>query len=166
MTLLLIGPIGAGKTSIGSSLAQKLNLKFYEMDERIRYFTNHSQQSPVGESEWKECQLEISKDLSTQDDIVIACSGDIIENSLNLTYFQENSNNLEIIYLEADEKTLSDRIRKNNSELDQKTLAQKIQSLIEARQSLYQSWATLTIQTKSFSLDQVVNKILSHIKAN
>lgn len=37
--IILIGPIGAGKTTVGNMLAKKLNLPFYSLDEEEKIYT-------------------------------------------------------------------------------------------------------------------------------
>lgn len=163
MIILLIGIIGSGKTSVGLKLSKELKMKYYEMDELVYRHTGVVEDSKIKDSLWKECQLEISKDLSTQDNIVISCSGDIVENNLNFIYFQENSYDVKIVMLDANEDTIASRLKvaKNT---DKSTLQKKINKLIQTRSDSYKSLADLVVDTSNVSVDEVVESIMETIQ--
>ncbi len=56
--IILIGPIGAGKTTVGKLLADKLSLPFYSLDEEARQYTE-----PLGYSDDQYDRIKKEKDL-------------------------------------------------------------------------------------------------------
>src|SRR5690606_10026858 len=113
MVILLVGILGAGKSSIGTLLAQELGYKCIELDDYIlakTSFKSVKEAYQEGKSVWKEKELEATKELSKQDNIVVVCGGAMVENNLNILYFQEHSKELTIIYLQTRPKKLTERL--------------------------------------------------------
>ena len=105
MTILLLGLMGSGKSTIGKLLAEHFGYKFHEMDHLVLEQSGFNSVSEVYEhrmSLWKESELEVSKELSKKENLVIAASGGLSENQLNILYFQENCKHLEIVFLHVD----------------------------------------------------------------
>lgn len=163
MNILLLGTIGSGKSTIGSRLAQLLGYRFVELDDVVLEHTGFTSINEVYEhkaSLWKECELEISKDISLDDNQVIACGGGFADNALNFLYFQEH-NPVYCVYLHTSPSTLSSRLLSN---MDQERLAHleltdKMSELYRKRDGLYRLYADTVSETDDRSVKDIVKEI-------
>ena len=162
MTLLLFGLLGSGKSTIGKLLAVDLHATFVEMDYAISQSLGGVKPQDVSDAEWKECQIEISKDLSVQRNLVIAASGNIVENDVNILYFREHSDDLHIIYLDATTETLLARGAGNDRE-KAKELASHLEDLRQKREVLYRTHADVTVVTDNKTPRQIADDVLTSI---
>lgn len=168
MNILLLGILGSGKTSVGKRLATLLDYQFIELDDIILAHGGFKPgEDPFAhtQSYWRECELEVSKDISLDDNQVIATGGGFAENDLNIVYFKEHGKVL-VVYLHALPDTLSDRFL---GILDQESIARheltdKMNLLYERRDMSYRVRADLVIDTDKESIQEVVKKISALVK--
>lgn len=163
MILLLLGTLGSGKSTIGSLVAADLRAIFIEMDHAISVAMGGVTPSDVRPSQWKECQIEISKDLSTQKNLVIAASGNIIENDINILYFLESGTPTQIIYLDTSIATLISRVAGGNAE--RQLLKKHLEELHAKRDALYRKTANFIVQTDEKTPRQIADEILSFVRS-
>lgn len=162
MNVLLFGIIGSGKSSIGQELAKRLGYKFIEMDKLIQI--NSGLKSNTEDNIlWKEVELNVSKDLSYENNCVIACPGGFLENELNISYFKQNSD-FKSVYLFAEEDVLVKRIIERREiqgkETDEKIIKEKISELFIKRDSTYKYFSNTTINSGKLSIEEAVNHII------
>lgn len=167
MKILLLGLMGSGKTTIGKLLAKTLGCEFVEMDALVLQHSGFDSVQDVfelRESLWQESELEVSKQLSNQQNsLVIACSGDIVENQLNIQYFRENSANMHVIYLQTTPETLAKRVIASHVEkltIEQHDSVEKnIMELNVMRHDSYKKMADTVIKTDIHSLEEIIEEI-------
>ncbi len=92
--IALIGFMGTGKTVVGKVLAKKLNRKFVELDSLIEHKTGKSipdifQQD--GEVAFRELEIEVTKEVSRDRNLVIACGGGLVLNKINIDRLKNGS---------------------------------------------------------------------------
>lgn len=76
--IILIGYMGAGKTTIGRKLAQKLGLTFYDLDWYIeaRFHKKIPQIfEEEGESRFRDIESRMLHEVAEMEDVVVACGG-------------------------------------------------------------------------------------------
>lgn len=159
MITLLFGLLGSGKSTVGQLLAKHTNARFVEMDTVIADILGVSSPEEVSPMLWKECQLEICKDLSVQENIVIATSGNIVENDLNILYFKHHCQDLQNIYLQASLDALVSRTLLEKKQ-DKEHLIQYFTERLTDREPLYKQYADRIVPTDNHTPQQVVNTIL------
>jgi shikimate kinase len=148
MIYLLIGTIGTGKSTVGKALATDLGYRFIELDSAVLEHTGYKTADKVSPILWKESQLEVCRDLATEDDLVIACGGSIVENDLNLLYFNYyKDSQVLIVRLTADEDEIVRRVLRRNTDLSEFTIHKKLQDLNYRRRGMLEYWAEFTIDT-------------------
>ena len=160
--IFLIGPMGAGKTTIGRVLAQKLNLSFIDSDHEIELHTGVD--IPLifekeGEAGFRKRESEIIDELTQRRNIVLATGGGAIlakENRQHLI-----SRGL-VIYLRADIKHLIKRTRKDKNRplLQGPNPEQKLREIMQQREPLYTDAADHIIDTGQYSVQAIVNKVI------
>ena len=85
--IALIGYMGTGKTVVGQLTAEKLGMKFIELDWLIEKKTG----KPIpeifrddGEITFREIEIEVTKQIAGEKYCVIACGGGIVLNKMNI----------------------------------------------------------------------------------
>ncbi len=76
--IILIGYMGAGKTTLGKVLAQKMGLTFYDLDEYIedRFHRTIPQIfAESGESGFRDLERRMLHEVAEYEDVIISCGG-------------------------------------------------------------------------------------------
>lgn len=168
-SIALIGFMGTGKTAVGRALAQKLRKDFIELDAVIE--KNAGQSIPEifrrdGETGFRELEIKAVRDVSVKKNVVIACGGGIVLNTINIDRLKKGC---VIICLTAApsvilKRTASDR--GGRPLLNVADRAQEIKKLLDFRRPFYTRAADIIVNTSRRTIDGVVDKILETLKEN
>ena len=170
MVILITGILGAGKTSISALLSKELGYTCIELDDYVLAKTGcksvkEAYQHSV--SAWKEKELEATKELSRKDNMVVVAGGAMVENNLNILYFEENAKDLVIIYLETRPKVLTNRLMKLYHEFEKAgphTVLKRMEKYYERRGMLYAQYADFKINTDDCTPEEATQEILKKLK--
>ena len=167
-SFFLVGPMGAGKSTIGRQLARALNLEFVDSDREIERRTGVD--IPLifeleGESGFRKREQEAIDELSARPGIVLATGGGAV---LDPTNRQHLSSRGYVIYLQTSveqqlKRTAHDR---NRPLLQTEDPGQKLHDLMTTRDPLYREIADWVIETDGCRVRDVVQKIIQHIEEN
>ena len=165
--IALIGFMGTGKTAVGQLLAKKLGSRFFELDLLIEQKAGKSipdifQQD--GEVAFRELEIEVTKEVSKDKNLVIACGGGIILNKINIDRLRQQSR---IVYLTASPGVILKRVANEEGqrpllEVDNPTLT--IRGMLSFRKPFYERAADITIDTSRLDIDAVAGQIISKLK--
>ncbi len=160
--IFLVGPMGAGKSSIGKSLALVLQLPFIDIDEEIVRASGMdipSIFSTQGEGGFRSLETKILEKFSSYN-AVIATGGGIVVTPKNIEIMNQDG---VVIYLYADVETqyLRTAYDKNRPMLDVEDRKKRLQSLFEDRKSLYEKVMTFSVDTSTNSIRQCLD-IIKH----
>ena len=168
MKIILIGLMGAGKTTVGKELSNKLNLRFIDMDDEIE---KQSKMSIVdifekyGESKFRQIESELLKELILEDDIIISTGGGIIKIDDNRKLLNQQEN---VVFLDGSIDTLvrnvSNAIYKRPLLKDSQDLHMKIEELLSERYEKYKESSNIIIDTNNKNINEVVSQILVYIR--
>jgi shikimate kinase len=157
-TIILIGMMGAGKTTIGKSLANYLDKTFIDSDQEIQKRTGVT--IPVifeieGEIGFRKREADMLQELIKIDNIVLATGGGIILNEENRKLLKKKGT---IIYLRAAVNDLLHRTRhdKNRPLLQITDLQAKITELYDQRDPIYRELAHIVVESGNLSAHQMV----------
>lgn len=164
----LIGPMGAGKSTIGKHIANNLGMKFYDTDQEIEARTGASVSwifDVEGEDGFRKREEALISELTGVTGIVLATGGSSVLSPLIRNALVKNGT---VIYLQASieqqqTRTLKDRKR---------PLLQNgnVRSVLEAFEieykPLYESMADLIFSTDGRSVRAVAEEILEYINKN
>ena len=164
--IVLIGPMGSGKTTVGRRLAEVLQNDFYDADHEIINKTGVSIDHIFdieGEEGFRERESSILEDLCVKPNIVLATGGGAIILKKNRELIKKMGS---VIYLSSSVDQILRRTSKSktrplleNSPNRRKTIL----DIIEAREPLYQEVASIVINTNGKKLNEVIKEIRSHL---
>ncbi|GAH38990.1 unnamed protein product [marine sediment metagenome] len=166
-SIALIGFMGVGKTAVGKLLAGKLGRKFVELDSLIEHRAGKSipdifQQD--GEVAFRELEIEVTREVSRDKNLVIACGGGIVLNKINIDRLRQQSR---IVYLTASPKVILKRVSGDGDErplLKAANKALNIRELLGFRKPFYERAADIKIDTSKLDTDSIVEQIIIKLK--
>lgn len=159
--IFLVGPMGAGKTTIGKQLAAAKNLDFYDSDHEIEARTGVTIPHIFdieGEEGFRRREEDMIDELTQRQNIVLATGGGAVIREINRQRLKSRGT---VIYLYADIEQLLERTSrdKNRPLLQTDNPRQKLEELMATRDPLYREVADLIINTE----EQVVGSVVNHI---
>jgi shikimate kinase len=162
INIILVGPMGSGKTSVGRRLACVLKRDFFDSDFEIVARTGVSIEhifDVESEEGFRKRETAVLKDLCDISNIVIATGGGIVIKPENRELLKRNSF---VVYLASSVEQLIIRTAKSKSRplLEKSTNREKtIRELIQQREPLYQEVADVVIDTTGKKLYAIINNI-------
>ncbi|VAW62629.1 Shikimate kinase I [hydrothermal vent metagenome] len=165
--IFLIGPMGAGKTTMGRQIAKRLNMDFEDSDHAIEMHTGVD--IPLifekeGEAGFRKRERVIIDELTKKKQLVLATGGGAVLEKENRQCLQNRGL---VIYLHSDIKHLLNRVAhdKNRPLLQTDNPAATLKKIMEIREPLYRETADIIINTGQQSIRAVINVMLDKIKA-
>lgn len=158
--IVLMGFMGTGKTTVGKRLAERLGLRFLDMDHIIeeragkpisRIFAEE------GEPHFRRLERDLAAELSRQAGLVIGCGGGVVLNPANVSDFTGSGL---VVCLTADPETIFKRTARETHRplLEEQNRMQRIVDLLEKRKALYAAIPN-QIDTSVLAPDEVVRRI-------
>lgn len=141
--IILIGYMGAGKTTLGKALAQELNLQFYDLDWYIeeRYHKTIAQIfAERGEDGFREIERNMLHETAEFENIVLSCGGGTPCFFDNMAYMNRQA---KTVYLKATPEILTQHLRMSKTERpllkgkNDEELIQYISTSLETRTPYY-----------------------------
>lgn len=165
--IILVGMMGAGKTTIGKALAGSLDKEFADSDHEIQERTGVK--IPVifeieGEAGFRKRESETLLELTKKRNIILATGGGAVLHPGNRQLLRQNGI---VIYLRASVSDLYRRTRhdKNRPLLQTQNLYARLNELYLQRDALYRETAHIIIdsgkQGVRFLVQKLINKLLS-----
>ena len=165
--IALIGFMGAGKTVVGKALAKRLNREFVELDSLIEQRAGKSIPDIFeqdGEIAFRELEIEVTKEVSRNKNLVIACGGGLVLNKINIDRLRKESI---IVYLTASPGVLLKRTSNDGGErplLKAADKALEIKELLRFRKPFYERAADIKIDTSKLDIDAAAEQIIGRLK--
>ncbi len=159
--LVLVGLMGAGKTTLGRQLANTLQLDFYDSDQVICERTGVSIPTIFeleGEEGFRSRERAIIHELVQLENIIIATGGGTILHEDNRHKLKKNGY---VVYLHALPHILLSRIQhdKNRPLLQVSDPLNKLQQLYAQRDSLYRDTAHLVIEANDSCINENIDRL-------
>ncbi len=147
--IILIGPMGSGKSTIGNIIAKKLRREFCDSDHFIedRTGVDISRIFDIeGEQGFRDRETNALKELLSNDNRVIATGGGAVLRKENQSLLKQRGY---IIFLDTTVSQQLYRLRhdKKRPLLQTENPKQKLQALFEERHPIYASLADLVVKT-------------------
>ena len=166
-SIILIGFMGTGKSTIGRKIAKMKNMRFLDMDFEIEkrekktineIFKNH------GETYFREKETKLLKEILNLKNTIISTGGGVIESDYNVRLLKKSKN---VIWLDANVDTilnhLENKIDKRPKLKEEKDLKGYIENLLGKRYKKYEKCSNIKISIDNKNIEQVLSDILVYI---
>ncbi len=174
--LYLTGFLAAGKSTVGSELARKLEWRFYDLDALVETRLGKSVErilAEEGEAFYRTLEHEILRELSLLHFAVVALGAGTLGHEPNLQLVKKSGL---LVWLRATPDTLWQRAehvdrlhRLQNPALepgplpDEGWMRQRLDTLLEVREPFY-SQAEIVVDTTGLSVEDVAEAILQELR--
>lgn len=161
-SIYLVGPMGAGKTTIGRLLAKQLGREFVDCDWYIVEQTGADIPwifEKEGEEGFRERETRALTELTPKPNIVMATGGGVVMKAQNRQLLKQGL----VIYLEASVETqlLRTKKDKNRPLLQNENPKAVLETLYQKRSPLYREVADIIIPTGRAYPKQMITELLS-----
>ena len=161
--IILVGPMGSGKTTIGRRLSERLSLDFFDSDHEVVNTTGVSIDhifDVEGEKGFRTRESDVLKKLCNMPNIVLATGGGAVILEENRELMKKASS---IIYLSSSVDQILRRTAKSKTRplLEKSNNRRKtITDIVEARDPLYREVSSHIIDTNGKKLNEVIDEII------
>ncbi len=163
--LILIGPMGAGKSTIGRLLAAELSRAFYDSDHEIQ--ARCGADIPwifdvEGEAGFRDRETQMIRELTRHEGVVIATGGGAVLREENRRVLRESGT---VIYLLT---TVEQQLRRTAKDRNRPLLQrgdreQLLREMFALRDPLYRATADVVVRTDRRGPRAVVNEIVRRV---
>ena len=164
--IFIVGPMGAGKTTIGKQLAKNLGWEFLDSDHEIVARTGV--QIPIifdieGEAGFRKREKDIINELTLRERLVLATGGGAVLDEENRSALSTRG---AVVYLCATAEQLFKRTARDRNRplLQTENPLAKIKELLEVRDPLYREVADIVMETGEENIRSVVRKLMSQLR--
>ena len=165
-SIVLIGMMGAGKSSVGRVLEKRTGLNRLDTDDAVATEFGMSIAEifeTCGEERFRDAETKTLRNLLSTRAMIIVTGGGIVIRSENIGLLKELGT---VVWLKGDEAILFERAsRRNTRPLLQNQNPRKIYSeLFHKRAPLYKAAADFEVDTSTLDHDQVAETILAKLE--
>jgi shikimate kinase len=163
--IILIGPMGSGKTTVGRQLAKRTRMEFVDSDHMIEDRCGVSISTIFdieGEDGFRKRETKMLTELCQMNGIVLATGGGAITTEGNRILLRKSGY---VVYLKTSINTQIARTQKNQNRplLENVDPEVKLQELMDERGNLYEQEADLIVTSGERLVSKVVEEIMSHL---
>lgn len=160
--IVLVGPMGVGKTTIGKKLAKQLELPFVDTDQL--FVREHGQIAKFFEEEGESTFREIEEGIvatAIATDSVVATGGGAVLSGRTRMLLAEGF----VVYLSTDGRHMASRLSGGGRPLLKDGL-KDWRRIYESRKPLYEEVANLVVDTSSLPLSGILEMIKESLRSD
>ena len=163
--IVLIGFMGAGKSSVSEYLSAVFAMKVVEMDQVIA----HREQMSIpdifdayGEEYFRDRETELLVEMQSHRNTVISCGGGAALRERNVEEMKKNGR---VVLLTASPETVYERVKDNDDRpvLNGRKNVKGISELMEQRREKYEAAADIVINTDNKTVLQVCEELVQRL---
>ena len=164
--LVLVGPMGAGKTSIGKRLATRLGLQFVDADQRLEQLAGATVATIFeleGESGFRQREAQLLGELLHGREQVIATGGGAVLSPATRELLRLHSF---VVYIKVGIEQQLDRLARDHSRplLAGGERREKLAALATVRGPLYESVADLVFDSDGLGIGSAASKVCARVR--
>ena len=165
--IVLIGFMGAGKTSISEYLKTLFAMDVIEMDQIIAEREGMSIPDIFevhGEQYFRDLETNLLIEMQSRKNVVISCGGGTPLRECNVVEMKKNGR---VVLLTASPETIFDRVKDSHDRpvIENNKNVPFIADLMEKRRAKYEAAADIIINTDGKSLIEVCEELVQHLLA-
>ncbi len=163
--VVLCGFMGCGKSTIGRIMAKRADLTFVDMDRYIEEkegMTVSEIFEKFGEARFRELETEACRELSEQENLVIASGGGTLTFQKNIDILKSSG---KIVFVDVSYENLCERLKRDTRRplLQVENRNETIARLLEERLPVYRRAASVIVNG-NFNSGVVANNILGILR--
>ncbi len=163
--IVLIGFMGAGKSTISDYLSTMFAMKIVEMDQVIAEREQMSIPdifSTYGEEYFRDLETGLLVELQSQKNTVISCGGGAALRERNVAEMKKNGR---VVLLTASPETIFDRVKDSDDRpvLNGRKNVKGISELMEQRREKYEAAADIVINTDNKTVLEVCEELVQRL---
>ena len=165
--LVLVGMMGAGKTTVGRRLAARLGRRFVDSDEEVEKAAGMTIEdifAAHGEADFRAGEVRVIARLLKDHDLVLGTGGGAFINGETRSLVKASAVS---VWIKADFDLLFQRVQRRSNRPLLKTAnpRQTLQDLIDKRYPIYAE-ADVTVVSKDVPQDQVATEVIEAVLAH
>lgn len=164
--IFLVGPMGAGKSTIGRQLARTLGLEFFDSDRVLEERTGASVSlifDVEGEVGFRRREKAVLDELTARRGVVLATGGGVVLDAENRSRLAGRG---VVVYLRCPVDQQWERTRRDRSRplLQTEDPRRRLEALMEVREPLYRQIADHVIETGRRNVKNVVREVVALLR--
>ncbi|ADI73419.1 shikimate kinase [Methanohalobium evestigatum Z-7303] len=163
MNITIIGMAGAGKSTIGKSMAKKLGYRFIDIDKLVEKKSDKNLQELI-DTHGDNALLELEEQtvlelrLNTEDECIISPGGSIVYSDSAMEFLDKYST---IVFLDVSFDVITKRLSNSATRGMVGIKNKSLEDLFRERRKLYNKYANITVKlNKHNRVSETVNKII------
>ncbi len=163
--IFLIGPMGAGKSTIGRTLARELQLLFYDSDEVVEQRAGADLAwifDIEGEDGFRKREQKVIEELTQKNNIVLATGGGVVMTAENRNLLAARGT---VIYLKTSLQQQHERTKRDTRRplLQTNDLPERLKMLCDERAPYYDELADISFDTDKLTVKLVTKNIIKYL---
>jgi shikimate kinase len=162
---ILVGFMGAGKTTVGGVLAEQVGWKQIDLDDEIIATAG----KPItvifaddGEAAFRKLETQVLQDTFNKTGL-LSTGGGVVESAANREVLQQTD--IPVVYLQTSGNVVLDRVSGDDSRpLVNQLGPDGLKALLAKREHLYQGVSDLVIRTDDLTPEEISEQIQSFLK--
>ena len=163
--IVMIGFMGAGKSTVAEYLSTMFAMEVVEMDQEIVKEEGMSIPdifATYGEEYFRNCETELLKKMQSRKNVLISCGGGVVLRECNVEQMKKNGR---VVLLTASPEEVYERVKDSD---DRPVLAGRknvkgIAELMEARREKYEAAADIIVNTDHKTVLQVCEELVQRL---
>ena len=166
-SIVLIGFMGTGKSSVGGILEKQTGFHRFDTDEMVSSKLNMSIQeifSKHGEEKFRQAETEALQSLTGKESAIIVTGGGVVTKAKNIDLLKRLGT---VVWLDADHATLRARMDqlKDRPLLQTANPVAALSELLHARNPLYRNTADIRVDISQKEPEEIAGLILKNIRS-
>ena len=165
--LVLIGFMGAGKSTVSDYFQTRFGMEVIEMDRIIAEREDMSISDIFetrGEEYFRDCETNLLIEMQSKKNVIISCGGGVPMRDRNVAEMKKNGR---VILLSVEPETVLTRLKDDHSRplLENNKNVDFVRGLMEKRRAKYEAAADIIISTDHKSVQEICEEILTKLRA-
>ena len=163
--IVLIGFMGAGKTTISDYLSTMFDMDIVEMDQVIAEREEMSIPdifATYGEEYFRDLETNLLIEMQEKKNVIISCGGGVAMRERNVAEMKKNGR---VVLLTAHPQTILDRVKDSDDRplLNGHKNVEYIEQLMEARREKYEAAADIVVDTDNKTVLQICEDLIQKL---